>query len=237
MQWNLIPQLFYDMIGRFCPGAIVIATAWMVWEGPSQVTTLKLTRNAEKISDLPVFAYILLTLVAYFIADMLYQVWCMGRKLFPYNGKGEYCFSDWNELRASICNWGIDPIDIVSIDQFPANYIMLDYLRTHKSNEAVRLLKLKAECRLSAVIVIGYSLLVILNPFIMVCAGDTYIERLERGILEVFMFLCAFLNYYREKKSKKRFENGVTIAWLMCVFDEKENRGWSNNCKDVPDGY
>lgn len=213
MQWNLIPQVFYDMIGRFCPGAVVMIVAWAVMDGPSDMVAQFLPTANAKGSDLPFYAYIALALAAYFIADMLYQV---SRKLFPRKDVVSSGLDDWKKRYRLLYNVEA----CMKKEDLPPIYIMLDYLRIHRPDEAIRLLKLKAERRLSAVIVVGFPLLGFMSILFCLkrlCSGSFDWERLT---LTAFLFTCAALSYLRVKKSQDRFSNGTVIAFLTCVYEK-----------------
>lgn len=231
-----MPQLFYDMIGRFCPGAIVMVTAWMVYATPSVVVSSIFKQTTEKTYDHPILVYAILALAAYFIADMLNQIWLIWFKKYlikvtvetPPHRETESYFDHWIKLNGSVfknvCHPEITK-EFIEKKELP-RYIMLDYLRIYMPVEAVRLLKVKAEYRLSSVIVVGYSFLLIVNLLFMFLAfsyqGLEY-EFYERLGFGSFLFACILLSSIRAIKSFDRFENGIVIAWLICVYDQTKN--------------
>ena len=211
MQWNLIPYIFYDLIGRFCPGLIVMITGVAVVVGPRKIWLDVLSAASDKSSALPilpVYIYVVLALAAYFFADMLYQIW---RTLFSKKQSINPC-DDWKQRKKQLNENGMEFMDA----ELPKDYVMLDYLRIHMPGEAHRLLKVKAEQRLSAVIVIGYSLLSIIN-FLLLFDPDRF--GFEEWIFETFLVLCAVLSYFRERESAKHLKIGTVLAWLTCVYE------------------
>jgi hypothetical protein len=59
MSWELIPQLFYDLLARFVPGSIVLTFAIAAVVGPAESLAL-LQRDAESASRLgPVTIFLL----------------------------------------------------------------------------------------------------------------------------------------------------------------------------------
>ena len=146
----------------------------------------------------------------------------------PTHRETESYFDHWIKLNGSVfknvCHPEITK-EFIEKKELP-RYIMLDYLRIYMPVEAVRLLKVKAEYRLSSVIVVGYSFLLIVNLLFMFLAfsyqGLEY-EFYERLGFGSFLFACILLSSIRAIKSFDRFENGIVIAWLICVYDQTKN--------------
>ncbi len=218
MQWNLIPHVFYDMIGRFCPGLIVLITGLVVVVGPRKIWLGILSAASDKTNALPilpVYIYVVLALAAYFFADMLHQVW---RTFFSKKQSISSCLDDWKKRKKLLNENGMELIDA----DLPKDYVMLDYLRIRIPVEAHRLLKIKAEQRSSAVIVIGYSLLSIIN-FLLLFDSDRFI--VDGWIFEIFLVLCAVLSHLRERNSAKHLKIGTVTAWLTCAYEPDMTAG------------
>jgi hypothetical protein len=77
MNWDLIPEIFFDVIGRGVPGALFLVGTFAVHFGP--------TRFAQEVAEiLPSanLAFLLLFwLLAYFVAIVLKEVWDLGNAI------------------------------------------------------------------------------------------------------------------------------------------------------------
>ncbi len=206
-------------------------TGWMVWKGPICVASRIFSETNEKLIDLPIYIYLALALTAYLTADVLYQVWRFFRfflnklprfireKLLDFLNmslKESNALGEWKKLRAF---FGRSEADI---NNLPEKYILLDFLRTQNPSEAIRLLKVRAEHRLSAVISVGYFLLFIVNFF---CFPSCSQERL---ILAAVLAICSIASFFRAIRSHFTYNNGILIAFLISVTnlsrDKKPNR-------------
>jgi hypothetical protein len=70
MNWDVIPDVFYDVIARVIPGSVLVLTATVVYLGPSKVV--------EMLSDSPKIgapSILLFLLLAYFVAIVIGPVW------------------------------------------------------------------------------------------------------------------------------------------------------------------
>jgi len=71
MNWGLIPEIFFDVIGRVIPGCLLIMAAILVGLGPSRSLELILTTS----SAMTISSLLLLVLCSYFVAVVMKQVW------------------------------------------------------------------------------------------------------------------------------------------------------------------
>lgn len=203
--WNFVPQFFYDMIGRFCPGAIVMLTTLIVIYGPGDIDRNLLHKIADKAQRFPIYTYVGIALASYFIADILDIV---------YRQATSRSSEKAMDSAALIAQWKrLHEYDLTD-PKTPAGFIMLDYLRIHMPSEATRLLKLRAEARFSEVITVGYILLAIVNNVLLLSCPI----KQERVWLELGLLVCAGLSHWRAKTLHHKRKNGITVAWLNCVY-------------------
>jgi hypothetical protein len=98
---------------------------------------------------------------------------------------------------------------LLSAEDFPPIYVMHDYLRIVSSQDAVRILKLRSEERLCQVVVVGFAVLALVNPFSM-----TSIFHSERLFLEIFILFSIVSCWYRAKRTGEHYIDGTCISWI-----------------------
>jgi membrane protein implicated in regulation of membrane protease activity len=77
MKWELIPEVFFDVIGRVVPGALLLLGVVLIYQGPS--TSLEaLTRGLPEASTESVLVF---ALVGYFMSVLLEQFWTFSKRV------------------------------------------------------------------------------------------------------------------------------------------------------------
>ena len=71
MNWGLVPEIFFDVIGRVMPGCLLIVAAMSVGLGPRRASELIL----PSALGIGASALLLLALASYFVSVTLKQVW------------------------------------------------------------------------------------------------------------------------------------------------------------------
>jgi hypothetical protein len=71
MNWGIVPEIFFDVIGRVIPGFLLIVTGVMVGVGPTE--SFELIRS--KAPELGVSGILFVALISYFVAIISKQVW------------------------------------------------------------------------------------------------------------------------------------------------------------------
>ena len=170
---TLIPQLFYDVIGRIIPGATLLASTLMLFEGP-----LKALQHLATWSENPAEANISTALIimgnllaSHILASLLGGVWFRIIRIRcdrDLKGAGKY-LNAWAERGECIIrdrfNLAFDkehpePLDISKM-KTPSEKIayMYDYVLLHCPKAGARIAKLRAEQHMSGVLMIGFIVL------------------------------------------------------------------------------
>lgn len=171
---SLIPQLFYDVIGRIIPGATVLASALILWEGPE-----KALRHLAKWSDNPNEANISTILIimgnllaAHILASLLGGFWFLisrikckrelkgfGKYLNLWGKKGE----DKIEKRFEIFGKDYPVPGAMCMMKTASDKIayMYDHVLLNCPKAGARIAKLRAEQHMSGVLIIGFLLLIL----------------------------------------------------------------------------
>jgi hypothetical protein len=77
MNWDLIPEAFFDFIARLLPGSLFLVGAFAVYVGPQTFAeALASPSSSANFGSLPLFA-----LFAYFAAIVLKEIWEFGARI------------------------------------------------------------------------------------------------------------------------------------------------------------
>ena len=213
--WNLIPQLFYDFLGRIVPGATLILLAVLAIFSPS--TTVNFILNspeANKLFNFPMF--LLFILVSYLIGFILSQLReiAVGKLLADKELRIEKeCMQErldeHNRVQQALGKHEL----IVDLAHLPRAFVMRNHIRQIDPSEAARLLKVRAERRLCQVLIIGLIILLLINLGIAYFHPEP--KWPERFTLEFFFGVTALICWSRSRRLFRYFVNGSCVAWLI----------------------
>jgi hypothetical protein len=213
MQWNWIPQVFYDLVARVVPGAVVLTLGAAVTSGPEElVAALASGRIGTALGG---FTGASLALIfSYVMGSVVGQLWVLTGEKFIASWENQTatasraaCLLEHN-LSEVACGRPALPITEA---QMPRVFVMQDHLRDGSEGEALRLLKLRAEERLCHVLVVGFALLFIVNGLILLFVEMAF----SRWAIEVALILGIVACYSRAKRICGYRINGTCIAWLI----------------------
>lgn len=212
---NFIPRLFYDFLGRIVPGATLIVASALVLCGPSATADLIVNPSQDyNLFTWPVF--ILFTLGSYLIGITLSQLWDMsvGRCLADKQLRIEKrcikeCLDEHNQLLQAMGRATLE----IDADDLPRAFVMRDHICRVDPPDAERLLKVRAEMRLCQVLIIGLSIILIINVGAIFISPKT--EWWVRLILEVVMGLAVVICWSRSKRLNRYYVNGSCVRWLI----------------------
>jgi hypothetical protein len=71
MNWGLIPEIFYDVIGRVMPGSLLIVIGVIVVVGP----TTAFKSIPSKLPEISVSILLFIALASYFVAVVVKEMW------------------------------------------------------------------------------------------------------------------------------------------------------------------
>jgi hypothetical protein len=171
---SLIPQLFYDVIGRIIPGAALLASALILFEGPEKALRHIATWSNPPDANIPIALVIIGNiLAAHILATLLGGIWFRVFRL-RYSGKllglGKY-LNAWGkrgedkiEQRFNqILDGAYSETDNIrkmksTTDRIAYAY---DYVLLHCPKAGARIAKLRAEQHMSGVLMIGFVILIL----------------------------------------------------------------------------
>lgn len=146
MNWGVIPEVFFDIIGRIVPGTLLILAAVAVSLGPNTAIA--------KIADMPrslgVAALLILAILAYFTAIVTKQIW------------------DWVYGLLLVIRRGKRSAEQTLVDDV---LVTIYEARSELPAEGYRLLKIQAEKNLCEVMIIGLILLLPVNVWLWLEPG------------------------------------------------------------------
>jgi hypothetical protein len=212
MNFEWIPQLFMDFIGRVIPGALILIAARVVQSG--QIASINTSVATDK-GEIAWAGLLLWLLISYFLGFCLTQVWrgMFGLITYQQSHKIEMeCKStrvaEHNQIQKLL---GGKPLPLAP-EQLPEIFVMHDYLRVVVSREASRLLKLQSERRICHCIIIGFGILCVVNAVLMIrnLTGD-------RVLAELCMIGAVVALWFRMFRLQRYFANGVCVLWLALV--------------------
>jgi hypothetical protein len=183
MDWGLIPEIFYDTVGRIVPGLFIIIVSIFLFLGPSEAVEYLLLQ----LADASIWTFLFLALFSYVIAIIMKQPWEVA-----------ILIRGWQEERkanAKKSETGIG--EGVSTEEtsesssdtsgFLQDDLILQYLRLKHPSEAYRLLKLQAEKNFCEVLITGLSILCLFSILTMLVSNKRLIEDVY---LLVGMVIC-----------------------------------------------
>lgn len=162
MNWSVIPEIFFDIIGRIVPGILLILAAVAVFLGPRQaVTELWTTSGAINVTLL-----LLLAVLAYFIAIVT-------KELF-----------EWTYVRVKVGRDRKTPAEETNVAP-----VMLSFYeaRSEMPAEGYRLLKIQAEKNFCEVMVVGLAILLPVNLWLSFPQSGPYLY--DRHLLTAALLL------------------------------------------------
>lgn len=202
MEWNLIPEVYYDLIGRIIPGMLLLLTVIIVILGPVGAIDLFLGGSVS----LNAWLAILFLLASYVTAIVLANVWGMA--------------SDFvSRILRVMFRKGKPPLHANQDNGIDEWAVFFYKLRKRAPSEASRLLKLQAEQNMCDVLITGLSLLWLVNLWIWLSEPlDISNDRfwLLIGIL------LSFFSFWRWRGSLKVVYDD-TLVTLRHVMNEMKD--------------
>jgi hypothetical protein len=217
MDWNVIPEVFYDMIARVIPGSVLVLATTMIYFGPSKVVKMLLSDSTE--IDAPLT--LLFLLLAYLVAIVTGSVWeavsCLAKRWKDWmKRRREKKKSEKIEAAAST------PMKVEKAKDAPFD-IERAFFRVRKDlpQEASKLLKIQAEKRLCEVLIVGFSVLWPVDLCLCVFVGSSPYQG-ERafllGTMALSIFSCWEWRIYLEN-----LYSG-SLHKLQDILDEQERK-------------
>lgn len=178
---KLIPQIFYDLIGRIIPGAILLFLFFYIVEGCHLFISFKTILFDGNFNYFPIF--IVGIFLSYFIGIV-------------FGALGYFIYG--KEWKRNINNIDFNSLDFCE-SQTKASYIY-DVIQHMAPDAGARLAKLSAEMNMCRVLIIGFIVLVITN---FVKNGVSCLSSWITFALLIFFIISAWL-FHRHLKIRSR---------------------------------
>jgi hypothetical protein len=202
-----IPNLFFDLLGRVIPGSILLFATYSVAVGPQAAIKDMVQRDLFSMG-----LTILWLFLAYCIGLMGGQLWVSTfgklirkRELRIEDKVVRGALAEHNEAQAFLG----EPQLSLDTDRLPRIYFMHDQLRLVAREEALRLLKLKAEQRLCHALFLGLTVLAVAN-FALLLIRPSF----ERVVLEVVLVLIVVGSWQRAMRMIEFYARGTCSSWF-----------------------
>lgn len=211
MNWSLIPEIFFDVIGRLIPGSLLILTAAMVHLGPNRAVRVLLAKS----SKVNTWSALLLFLVSYLVAVVVKQMWELPETLIEERKKKRSISGP--RAQGIKINQGIEE---ASTDAERILY----HIRKCLPAEASRLLKIQAEKNLCEVLIAGLSILWPINLWLWWSDSPPHFD--ERLCLLAGMTL-SILSCWRWRRSLEKVY-GNSLSALRYLLDSQPGKSEEN---------
>lgn len=230
-KFDLIPQIFHDFLARIIPGSVLIVVFPLVVIGPNQGLQIFLTRYLNiKLSMFWLIGIWLL--ISYFIGFVLGEIYEKFISSFWFVKKTDRkieakckkeCIEDHKKLEKAL---GFKVSNIKS-DELPRDFAMRDHLRYMALDTVTRILKIRSERRLCQVLIIGGSLLAVLNFFYII--KNIHINCTDRIIMEIIIIVTVVFCWTRSNRLYRHYVNGITISWLYHILQQNRKTNEKNH--------
>ena len=209
MQWNLVPQVFYDVVARIMPGFVSIIAWYLVILGPNQAI-YNLTTD-QKILNLGSFTW--LVTFSYVLGFILKESWNLTlRKLKQKTTVKQNSIEQCNKHRECLK----EPKLPLKSQNLPATHVMHDYVRIYLPSEGARLLKLRAERDLCGALFTGLFLLPVVNALLWYL--DHRQLASDRVFLEMITVAALVALWTANSRFQKFYKGGTCTSWLLLCF-------------------
>jgi len=212
MNWEVIPEIFFDLVARVVPGSLLLLTAFLVSQGPEKGLP-DLVRYASSAGFGSVLAF---ALVAYFIAVVLKQAWCfLGSRVRRTSSKGssseERIYQVYSAVRVK---------DQVSrANHLPDRRIMFSCIRHSLPEEGLRLLKIQAEKNLCEVVLPGLAVLLLFDSWLLF---NVPYESFGRTWLLIVM-VVSWLSFFSWKADlEELYQRDLCALWRLLEVAKKD---------------
>ena len=213
MKFDWIPNVFFDLLGRVAPGALVLLTATAIVVGPAPLLDVVKSGAIQKSLSglLPTCAVILLS---YFVGVCLSEIWNHTiARLYKNRARRRRANIRTRRLDEHLRLEKLidgDAVLATKEEDLPDIFVMYDHLREEGSANATRLLKLRSEERFYDVVSCGLSILLPVDIFYL------FVDyRDDRLILLILMIAAIILSYFKGRRSLEYFVGGTCSTWLL----------------------
>ena len=212
---TLIPQLFYDLIGRITPGATLLISSFMLLQGPNEAIRHLTTWSSQTTEsggpiykDLPTGLILLGNLlVSYVLGSLLASVWFrLSAKVLDQKNRERI-----QEAFECMSKTKLEQIDFNKIGNVDKVALVYDYIQLLYPKAGARLAKLRAEQLMGGSLSIGAILLSLLYGFYY---HDKHCEWAWGGT-ELVLILVALAGFALARYLDERCSNAMINYWFL----------------------
>jgi len=202
MNLSFILQVVYDLIARLIPGSILIWCSYIIYFGYSKCI-LHFKTILDKTWDLNFLLIIEILLIAYIISIIFSGIWSLLSKKLSFLNKDASII--WKRSNQSTKDdiykaiKSISSVDFVVDIEIPSSSFVYDFIRLKVPDVGARLVKVRAECHMCAVLIIGWIILSLLNIL------NFYHAIEEAIIIEIILVVSIIGVFLYLKNLEERF--------------------------------
>ena len=217
---SLIPQLFYDLIGRLIPGMTLVGLAsFLYWESLRWPLDPKSWSSIPHDTPIPTGVGVLgYVLASYIVATLLGGVWFFISSLF-WKKKGEEQVRkafETNPLPKALPRNSPEALSKVSVGSidFPDRIaFMYDYVQLKCPKAGSRIVKLRAEQHMSGVLMVGFFLLALMNLASRVRTEAVWALLATEAALVCATLAAGWLALFLEGRAATALYNYWFLVW------------------------
>lgn len=227
---TLIPQVFYDLIGRIVPGLIILVTGYFAWKGHNINqqdinNLLNWFEGKEKSTFLHMLSFILISYTVAFVLDGFNKIYRGITKRLKYK-KEKIDLLDIEYVESivvkTVCTDFIRSSELFKTDimpeyNFPSVPILYDLMRLKDKEVGARLVKLSAEMKMCQTVITGL-VIVIIVCLINAIKNIQSIAYYAVFISIIILFAISF--WAIGNHLKERFQWSLCNHWLLLFKSE-----------------
>lgn len=222
---TLIPQVFYDLIGRIVPGLIILVIGYFAWKGRSineqdVYNLLNWFESEEKSTFLRLLSFVLISYTIAFILDGFWKIYGEIIKRLKNIINTNYLL-DIEYVKSSVaktvCADFIRSKEFIYINimqeyKFPSVPILYDLMRIKDKEIGARLVKLSAEIKMCQTIMTGLIILIIIS----VINAINNIQSIDYYKVFVGIQIFLLISFWAiDSHLKERFQWSLCNHWLL----------------------
>lgn len=228
---TLIPQLFYDLIGRLVPGATLLGLAFLLFGGPVKGLQYFSTwsgspTEANVPTGLVLFGNLL---VSYVLATLLGGIWfitsskCLARR-------GEIHLTEAfkhrplpNQFSNRSSPEALYNEEVKKVSEIDFNHritLMYDYVQLRCPKASARIVKLRAEQHMSGVLAVGFFALGVLYFIATFVKNFEWSLWIVEPVLIIAALTSARLAFFLERRGLTALYNYWFLVWYGIVKGE-----------------
>lgn len=217
---NIIPQVFYDLIARFIPGLIILFCAELVQYGPDQIiqSITSLIGSKDQGVEISFYLFLIVGVLSYSIALVAMGFWTLLSRISRRSNLVFLKDNDkrWLSIKETLktdikiagCNLGF--VSDNKQEDIPSMAFIYDFVRLRSPEVGSRLVKIRAECHMCAVLITGLIAIGIWNLFKIIASPIEIEIIVELGIIFVILACWFFM-----RDLEDRLMTGLCNYWVL----------------------